>query len=256
MSQELNPREVLSYLNELGYVNITAQQLKEFIKDLKKLIKYESRCEGSPLFARNFSSDFQNNQDTAEYNKKTPEYDIFHALHDHNTIASKARTESRKGKQISVHIGQARSSKKLHDHCVHVNTIENEFVSEPVYKESVDSEPVLNKNEDTNTDLPKNEVKTEVSSMQITNPTSKETISSAPIKPKKSGKSVIRVGSAKSINRCDPVALYHQYKEEWKKIKFPGQDHHSDLRWAVREKLLSVPPVQVPLRRTSSKRKM
>lgn len=32
MSIELNPREVLTYLNELGYVNITAQQLKKFIK--------------------------------------------------------------------------------------------------------------------------------------------------------------------------------------------------------------------------------
>lgn len=32
MSVNLNPREVLSYLNELGYVNITAEQLKRFIK--------------------------------------------------------------------------------------------------------------------------------------------------------------------------------------------------------------------------------
>lgn len=32
MSVDLNPREVLAYLNELGYVNITAQQLKKFIR--------------------------------------------------------------------------------------------------------------------------------------------------------------------------------------------------------------------------------
>lgn len=31
MSQNIEPREVLSYLNELGYTNINAQQLKEFI---------------------------------------------------------------------------------------------------------------------------------------------------------------------------------------------------------------------------------
>lgn len=57
----LDPREVLLYLNELGYTNITAKQLKEFMKgkipndnsprlhywivDLKKLIKYEQRKE-------------------------------------------------------------------------------------------------------------------------------------------------------------------------------------------------------------------
>lgn len=32
MSVPLEPREILSYLNELGYTNITAQQLKAFIK--------------------------------------------------------------------------------------------------------------------------------------------------------------------------------------------------------------------------------
>ncbi|XP_055851489.1 uncharacterized protein LOC129915815 isoform X2 [Episyrphus balteatus] len=37
----LDARAILEYLNELGYRNITAAQLKEFIKDLRKLIKYE-----------------------------------------------------------------------------------------------------------------------------------------------------------------------------------------------------------------------
>uniref|UniRef100_A0A6B2EJE0 Centriolar and ciliogenesis-associated protein HYLS1 C-terminal domain-containing protein n=1 Tax=Phlebotomus kandelakii TaxID=1109342 RepID=A0A6B2EJE0_9DIPT len=42
MSISLDAREVLHHLNELGYKNITAQQLKEFIRDLKKLIKYDT----------------------------------------------------------------------------------------------------------------------------------------------------------------------------------------------------------------------
>ncbi|GAB0093406.1 Hydrolethalus syndrome protein 1, C-terminal domain [Sergentomyia squamirostris] len=41
-SISLDAREVLHHLNELGYRNITAQQLKEFIRDLKKLIKYDT----------------------------------------------------------------------------------------------------------------------------------------------------------------------------------------------------------------------
>lgn len=32
MSVKLDPKEVLQYLNELGYYNINAQQLKEFMK--------------------------------------------------------------------------------------------------------------------------------------------------------------------------------------------------------------------------------
>lgn len=56
---------------------------------------------------------------------------------------------------------------------------------------------------------------------------------------------VIRSSSAKSINKCDPVALYHYYQEQWKKQKFPGQENHSDLRWSVREKMLGGPKVEV-----------
>lgn len=39
-------------------------------------------------------------------------------------------------------------------------------------------------------------------------------------------------------SKSDPVALYHQYQAEWKKIKFPGEDNRANLRWAIREKML------------------
>ncbi|XP_073820592.1 hyls1 centriolar and ciliogenesis associated [Musca autumnalis] len=39
----VDARAILHYLNELGYRNISAEQLKEFLKDLRKLIKYEER---------------------------------------------------------------------------------------------------------------------------------------------------------------------------------------------------------------------
>lgn len=32
MSHTINPRDVLEYLNELGYQNVTADQLKEFMR--------------------------------------------------------------------------------------------------------------------------------------------------------------------------------------------------------------------------------
>lgn len=46
------------------------------------------------------------------------------------------------------------------------------------------------------------------------------------------------------VNRSDPVALYHHYQEQWKKQKIPGQDNRSDLRWAIREKMMSGPKVR------------
>ncbi|XP_070133801.1 serine/arginine-rich splicing factor 4 [Drosophila bipectinata] len=39
----LDARAILQHLNELGYRNISAEQLREFLKDLRKLIKYEER---------------------------------------------------------------------------------------------------------------------------------------------------------------------------------------------------------------------
>lgn len=35
------------------------------------------------------------------------------------------------------------------------------------------------------------------------------------------------------------------YKAEWQKQKLPGETNHSSLRWAIREKMLSAPDIQV-----------
>ncbi|XP_044755155.1 uncharacterized protein LOC123314104 [Coccinella septempunctata] len=51
MSQKIDPKEVLSILNALGYKNIDSKQLKLFIKDLKKLRKYEGRKHNRPINA-------------------------------------------------------------------------------------------------------------------------------------------------------------------------------------------------------------
>lgn len=39
MTCVINPRDVLEYLHELGYRNISADQLKEFIKGKKLIIR-------------------------------------------------------------------------------------------------------------------------------------------------------------------------------------------------------------------------
>lgn len=41
ITSQLDAREILRYLNDLGIQNISGQVLKNFISDLKKLIKYE-----------------------------------------------------------------------------------------------------------------------------------------------------------------------------------------------------------------------
>lgn len=43
--------------------------------------------------------------------------------------------------------------------------------------------------------------------------------------------------------KTDPVALYQKYQKAWKQISLPGENHHADIRWAVREKMMGVDPI-------------
>lgn len=106
MSNAINPRDVLLYLNELGYTNITAQQLKAFIKgrpwmwlifcrthiflilDLKKLVKYEQRLEN------------KENDQSRSFNHE----DVYSILHSTTTIASKGKEVQKKGNTITVEV--------------------------------------------------------------------------------------------------------------------------------------------------------
>lgn len=42
-TEQLDPHEVLAHLHQLGYNNISPKQLKEFMYDLKKLIKFDQK---------------------------------------------------------------------------------------------------------------------------------------------------------------------------------------------------------------------
>lgn len=139
MSVDLNPREVLAYLNELGYVNITAQQLKKFIKgkilfmllsiyaltklcfcflDLKKLIKYDQRQ----------AHYFDNTIDYSSVVGNRSE--IFSALHATGTIASNAKLVPRKENVITVEV--RRPPKEISKFTLHHLTCNENVKSENI----------------------------------------------------------------------------------------------------------------------------
>ncbi|KAK7791798.1 hypothetical protein R5R35_010899 [Gryllus longicercus] len=71
MSVRVEPQEVLAYLNRMGFCHVTAEQLKAFIKDLKKLIKHDLRqckcsdkrsCDESCTTTSNSDSYFHDNR--------------------------------------------------------------------------------------------------------------------------------------------------------------------------------------------------
>lgn len=46
------------------------------------------------------------------------------------------------------------------------------------------------------------------------------------------------VPQAERRKRTDRVARFNQYKRDWARFCFPGQDSHQDLRWAMRKQML------------------
>ncbi|KAJ8985276.1 hypothetical protein NQ317_007063 [Molorchus minor] len=217
MSQKIDPREVLIYLNELGYTNINAQQLKEFITDLTKLIKHEhktkyrdkenvrpTQCSDGPYCEEFYCPNSRPNE------RKQTDSNIFSSHYSHGTMSSKAKDVQRVApKQISVHIIRPRDRSPKHDHCRHVEKEVTDKESELKFVQNV--EP---------TDGSKVEVETESTIIGI-RPDSKQTVTSHTSRSKTTHpkSSFIRTGVSKPVNKCDPVALYHFYQTRMEKTE-------------------------------------
>ncbi|KAJ3644365.1 hypothetical protein Zmor_027030 [Zophobas morio] len=232
MPTEITSREVLNCLNYLGYNNINAMQLKEFVQDLKKLIKYEERKK----FAGNFQNESGEKQmensscrladneseklpDTKDADTKKPRnpIDIFQSLYSHSTLSSKAKIVPKKESVISLYV---RKNRCIHS-CIQHN--KENVISEESEDKFADAEEV---ELDTNPFQNKSNV----------------VIDKKPTNVCKSKSSFIRPVMLTS-QKSDPVALYHQYKAGWQRQKIPGECQRANLRWAVREKMLSRPRV-------------
>lgn len=74
-----------------------------------------------------------------------------------------------------------------------------------------------------------------------------DTISEHPI-PGGSPTSYI-VAQVDKMKRTDPAAKLREYKKDWERFSFPGEDSHQELRWAVRRRMLQPGPPPRPQRR-------
>ncbi|CAG9863596.1 unnamed protein product [Phyllotreta striolata] len=273
MSVTIDPRDVLSYLNELGYTNISAQQLKEFIIDLKKIIKYEwkrmkhleqNEHSNNTLSTvhSSISTKFQEESSVKQKSTKSSKPDIFETLYNLPTEAFKAKIANKPDKPpIAIHIKQSKKKIPSHDHCVHVENVNareqtniNDKICSDCCKASVETTEKLN-NEESKTDPSKTDTELESGRTSGLRPNSKQsrTSSSKSTKLKKSKTQVLRAPSRKTISKSDPVALYQEYQKQWKTIKFPGEQSHLDLRWAIREKLMDGPVVEIKKKPSAKK---
>nr|CAH7724758.1 unnamed protein product [Callosobruchus chinensis] len=229
--ESMQPEDVLAYLNMLGYTNISVDQLKEFMKDLKKLIKYDLKHNNGNV---DFLTSAVNGTENNFLSQRNIE-DIYNGLFAQSTVSSEARkVVPPKEKHIAVHI--TKKHKKP----------ENRVKVEKPRSET----PETNKPEQ----IPNLCIETELNLKSGTSSKScdQKSTSSKTTPCRKC------TTKTKQVNKRDPVALYQYYQSEWNKnrLKIPGQDDHSDLRWAVREKLRGGPPVEVPLTNKTSCRRV
>ncbi|XP_002132828.2 uncharacterized protein Hyls1 [Drosophila pseudoobscura] len=251
----LDARAILQHLNDLGYRNISAEQLREFLKDLRKLIKYEERlAEG-------------------------PKDDNFSRLHKRGTVSSRAKLggENDKDKDkenaapastIEATAGKEKNSKTDESETrlaggIAMSEIARLFrdklflgSSKPGPDASQSSTPVQS-----SAPLSKRRSRSKTrkaaqnapflssgeSEANLDHPMTRRHRGSKS-RPRSSslGASLVRrrAKSKKEGRMTDPVALYQYYQNEWAYFReqIPGTNAHKNARSSVRHKLMVPKP--------------
>ncbi|CAD7079453.1 unnamed protein product [Hermetia illucens] len=224
MSVSFDAREVLTHLNALGYRNISAEQLKEFIKDLKKLIKYESRI-GAVLHAQQFELDGNRN-----------EKDVFSKLHENQTTSIKAKYGTSAKKTETKPSSPSRKIKPRN-----IFKESNQIKNPPGDIKETKSRPQsASTTVTTNTERPKSAMDT--GRRPKTPKSSRISRSARSSTDQKENRMWIRpkIPHPQPPRTKDPVQLYQFYQREWERFKpqLPGENDHSELRWQIRHKLM------------------
>ncbi|XP_039285682.1 uncharacterized protein LOC111056949 isoform X1 [Nilaparvata lugens] len=204
MSLNLDPREVLEHLSELGYSSISPDQLKEFISDLKKLIKYDVRVLEKQM----------------EEERKLQTLQVPHS---HRSCSPSTTTSYGEG---NVRTSRSRKTDKG-SACIDSQP-QSYVTSTSQQMDSVDlpsKEKVVDK-------FDRRCVTSAGGSKENVAPSNRPGF----IRPWKLCPGSQKPGAA--VNRCDPVALYHHYQQYWRQNRVPGESAHSNLRWNVRERML------------------
>ncbi|GFG38945.1 hypothetical protein Cfor_12550 [Coptotermes formosanus] len=234
MTIKLDPKEVRAHLHRLGYCNITGEQLKDFIKDLKKLIKYDQHllctCKES------------NELSGSSYIETSPE-----------TFRTSNSTSLRTGNEYSHEEGHKIAD--THEHMKQKYVTCTRSLVHTVQSDDISGRTSCS------TALPNTSEKTKklihFSKEKQCRMTGCMENLQEPVKPKSSFIRPWNINPRQTVGapkRCDPVKLYHHYQDIWRQQKVPGEDNHYELRWSVRERMLSEDPHPRPISRASSTR--
>ncbi|KAF6210201.1 hypothetical protein GE061_013304 [Apolygus lucorum] len=219
---DLDPREVLEHLSALGYNHITKDQLKQFIKDLRKLIKYDLRRlqAQEEVTGENVSScgsvQARDNGLTGSGHKRI--------LREKNQ-ADKKLTETR---SKSIAVQTLVSSRDLAS-----SSCGSAISSAPAklqHASSVSDASVVS------CSTCKSALPCPCSASNLRKKSAGKKENSAP----KPVSSFIRIPPCDvRMGKTDPVTLYHYYQSVWAKQNRPGENPHADVRWRIRHKMMA-----------------
>ncbi|XP_014478101.1 PREDICTED: uncharacterized protein LOC106746250 [Dinoponera quadriceps] len=310
-----DPREVLVLLNSLGFVGITATQLKAFMKDLKiyrKIKEREKQQRREEMKAKIISKqqalikEAHGHQNTDYPSNNITPSESSNSFDNESLIKLRIRCiPKEKDMQFQKHSKETilKLDKELTATKCHKDDVIQE--SDRIYREPdrFDAKSYLIKHPQSesrrnvskyltkdshSTDRCKHDAKLEeqlkpvvsvqeypvnkaVSSDHVT----KARVKSATSEPAGNVRTQSALSTRSSVNstrksfirpwrlqsdaqknvinkKCDPVALYQKYQQEWERISFPGEAKHSKVRWAVRVKMLGTDPHPMPVPRKST----
>lgn len=216
MSLNIDPREVLEHLQYLGYRSITKEQLKEFVRDLKRLIKYEERKEGK-------ESVVANGEKVSAATVHSPlSFPAEHVISPRTEPDSYSPFNLAHSDEESVQPSQEKSSSERSYH-------PNDYIDEELSCRGCDNCMIRK--------LDSSSMKKKVEEQKPSAGGSGTKWSEAGKAPEPIPSFIRSVKTTGRGGRCDPVALYHYYQHQWSKRPLPGEDPRTDLRWAVRTRL-------------------
>jgi hypothetical protein len=231
MSLNFAPEDVRRHLEGLGYTTINDRQLKDFIRDLRRLIRYEEKQKRLEQFIKvqPQPKDDESSEDGDDHRGHSAE------------VSPRSTTTSVKAKR-QVH-QEVKKTLKQERKTLHYNrhtgdiSVTNDSVSLS-YEASSSSRDEVDVRIQV-TQAPRHKfLPIEESPRQILPPRP-----DLPTKPTCSFiRPVIKAPEAKSF-RHDPVRLHQFYQEQWSKTRLPGELNRTekDLRWATREWMMGPP---------------
>ncbi|KAL1139663.1 hypothetical protein AAG570_006641 [Ranatra chinensis] len=259
MSVELDPREVLDNLYSLGYRNITPEQFKDFMKDLKKLIRHDQKKLERGVDSHRECGRYENPApckaayphppDTFEYSGSTGVDVQGSRIPGHTCTCDKCECAAHRSNPTSSRRTDSEDCGPIHrpeftkreNPLGEVHSCRGEsFRAHP--------SPTLTSSSAASASYSPPRVRPCTSEPQSAAPSrlgccTLESQSTAPppkpAPPKNPPGSFIRPqGSVGQTQKCDPVALYHKYQSIWAKHPLPGEDPRANLRWSVRHRMM------------------